>query len=138
MIFLDTNVVVHALLKPKRQLSQQDIILKAKAKRIVERIDKGEQVLTTVVHFSEMINIFGSFDKSYAKEFAERFLSKKSIRIEPISREMYMIAIAYANEYELDINDCLALVVMTQNNIAVIYSFDADFDSVPGITRRTE
>ncbi len=135
MIFLDSNVIVHAFLKPRRTLSSQEKILKEKAKRLVQKIDDGKEVLTTVVHLSEIINIFGAFDKKYSREMAQLILSRRNIKIIAIDKDAYILALECSNNYDVDVNDCLAFVTMQNYNITEVYSFDKDFDKFQEIRR---
>jgi uncharacterized protein len=55
--YIDANVFVYAFLKTKRQLQPKELEIKQAAKNIVARISKGEKVITSVVHFSEVCNV---------------------------------------------------------------------------------
>jgi len=58
MRFLDANVFIYAYYKPKRELTEEQKIMKEKAKEIIRKINDGEEeVITTVVHLSEVCNI---------------------------------------------------------------------------------
>lgn len=57
MRFLDANVPVYAILKPKEGLSEWMKRRKSHANDIFTRVGAGEAVLTTVVHLSEVANI---------------------------------------------------------------------------------
>ncbi|MFH7836032.1 MAG: PIN domain-containing protein, partial [Candidatus Aenigmatarchaeota archaeon] len=58
MRFLDANIFIYAYYKPKRQLSQKEKQMKDYAKKIVNDISQGkEEIVTTVVHLSEIVNI---------------------------------------------------------------------------------
>ncbi len=48
-------------LKPRRKLGPKEEELKKRAKNIIKRVDSGEeQVLTTVIHASEIVNMVES------------------------------------------------------------------------------
>ena len=53
MRFIDANVFLYALLKPKPNLPKEVIEKKKQAREILRRIENGEEVATTVVHLSE-------------------------------------------------------------------------------------
>ena len=58
MRFLDANIFIYAFYKPKKQLSEKEDDMKEQAKKIISNISQGkEQVITTVVHISEIVNI---------------------------------------------------------------------------------
>ena len=52
MRFVDSNVFVHAILKPSRRLENHEAKIKKRAKSILKRIEEGEEAATTVVHVS--------------------------------------------------------------------------------------
>lgn len=49
MRFVDASVFVHAYLKPKRRLKPHEMKIIESAKKIVKRINDGEEVGITVV-----------------------------------------------------------------------------------------
>ena len=58
MRFLDANIFIYAYYKPKKLLTQKEEDMKEQAKKIVSNVSQGkEQVITTVVHISEIVNI---------------------------------------------------------------------------------
>ena len=58
MRFIDSNVFLHAFLKPHRKLTQRENEIKEQAKNIIKSIEEGEEeVATSTVHLSEIINI---------------------------------------------------------------------------------
>ncbi len=134
MRFLDANVVIHALLEPKRQLSRPEIQIKTSARKIIERIEKGEKVVTTVVHLSEIANILGKFDKNYTHKTIKSLLGNPNIFVEPVDRNMYTLALEFSHEPKIDINNGLALLIMAKTGLTEIYSFDSGFD-LPNIRR---
>ena len=58
MKFLDANIFIYAYYRPKKDLSEKEEAMKEQAKKIISNISQGkEQVITTVVHISEIVNI---------------------------------------------------------------------------------
>jgi len=55
--FVDASVFVHAYLKPRRELRPHEILIKKRARTIVSRINQGEPVLVSTVHFAEVANL---------------------------------------------------------------------------------
>jgi predicted nucleic acid-binding protein len=53
--FLDSSIFLHAYLKPKRELKDSE--KGEKAIDILKNIENGEEVITSVVHISEILNI---------------------------------------------------------------------------------
>ena len=137
--FVDANVFVFAFLKPKRKLQPQEERIKEAAKKIVTRINGGEEAVTSVVHFSEICNILEDYlpiDEALALEKGLLFL--ENILIKEVSEEGYLKALAIAEDQQIGANDALAYVLMKEEGINTIYSFDKDFDAFKDIERITE
>lgn len=137
MKFLDANIFIYAYYKPRTELNREQKVMKAKSKEIVEEINEGKlEVLTTVVHLSEVSNIL---KRSFGIENLESLLltlySMENVRIEGVSSEDYLMALDTAGERGLDPNDALAVNVMQKNKIREILSFDKGFDGIEGIER---
>ncbi len=138
MRFIDASVFLYAFLKPKRPLPRQIVELKENAKKIVSRIDGGEQVVTTVVHISEIADIVeAKASRLLAATVVEALLSKENIIVYPVAPGDYIAAVEIARTYRIGVNDAVAILYMKAEGIDEIYSFDKDFDKVPGITRIT-
>lgn len=137
MRFLDANVFIYAYYKPKRELTEEQKIMKEKAKGIIRRINDGkEEVITTVVHLSEVCNILKRAMKLYdLQTFLIGLYSMDNVKIVDVSKDMYFTAIGLMDEFKLDPNDCLAVLVMKQEGINEIYTFDKGFDNVGWIKR---
>jgi hypothetical protein len=136
MIFLDANVFIYAYYKPKRKLTEKEKQMKEHAKDTITRINEGEEVITTVVHLSEVSNILKralSMGDLYSLLIG--LFSMDNVRIVDVTTEDYLGAIELMSELKMDPNDCLAVDVMRCEDINEIYSFDKGFDDVMGITR---
>jgi len=135
--FLDANPFIYAYYKPRRELTEYERKLKESAKQVIARINRGEEeVITTVVHVSEMVNILKhgmTFEELY--EVLLGLFSLDNVKILRVSREEYLAAVELSLELKLDPNDALAIQVMHGMNVNEIYSFDRDFDKVSGIVR---
>ena len=137
MRFLDANVFIYAYYKPKKQLTQKEKQMKEHAKKIVSSVSQGkEQVTTTVVHLSEVVNILKHGIPLDQLTTAIRGLFMlDNVKIMDITREAYFAAVELGDDLKLEANDALAVDVMRLNDIKEIYSFDEDFDQIEGITR---
>ncbi len=58
-----------------------------------------------------------------------------NITIVDVTKDAYFVAVALGDDFKLEPNDALAVDIMRQNNIKEIYSFDAHFNRIEGITR---
>ena len=137
--YVDANVFVYAFLKTKRALQPHEIKVKEAAKKIVSRINEGEKVATSVVHFSEVCNILDDYLTIEEATLVEKgLLFSENILVCEVSKEDYLKAIAVTEDQQAGINDALAYVLMKKEAIQIIYSFDKDFDTFADIHRITE
>ena len=137
--FVDANVFVYAFLKPKRKLQPHEQKIKDAAKKIVTRINEGEETVTSVVHFSEICNILEDhlpFKEACTMEKGLLFMD--NIAIKEVSDEDYLKALAIAEDQQVGANDALAYVLMKEAGITRIYSFDKDFNEFKDIHTITE
>ncbi len=136
---MDTNVFVYALLKTTRKLQPHETKTKEAAKIILGRINEGEKVACSVVHFSELCNIleyYMSFEGSL--ELEKGLLLRRNIQICDVTQEDYLSAVATAEQNSVGLNDALAYVMMKKAGITKIYTFDKHFDCFSDIERLTE
>ena len=124
--FIDSNVFVYAYVKPKREISEKISRMKEKAKEILMKINYGEErVVTSVVHMSEIANVVESLSSiSKSIEIIENILNNKNIIVKDVTTQDYIEAVRVANREKVSVNDALAYVIMRNNNISEIYTFD--------------
>ncbi|MDD1703509.1 MAG: type II toxin-antitoxin system VapC family toxin [Methanoregula sp.] len=128
MRFIDANVVIYAVLKPKKALPESVLQKKKAAKEIFLRVNAGEPVLTTTVHMSEVANVLeDAAGLSFATDLLSAVFLKSSISIEPVSADDYREGIRLAENLGISINDALALSIMYDKGIDEIYTFDRHF-----------
>ena len=139
MRFLDALVFIYAFLKAKHKLKPEDEAVKEAAKSIISRVNKGERVVITVVHMSEVFNFAEDWlPIDEALKLEGGLLSNDAIEVEPVNREAYISSIDLAKENSIGLNDGLAISVMEKNGISEIYSFDKHFEKIRGIKRVTK
>lgn len=138
MRFIDANVFVYAVLKPKRSLSESEKNIKTNSSNIVNRIDKGEEVITSVVHLSEVANILeDASSQRIAADFMINVLSKPNLEVGLVDKNIYLAASFLAKEKSVGVNDALAALIMKDQGISEIYSFDKHLDDL-GVKRIAE
>ena len=132
--FLDSSVFLHAYLKPRRELTPRELAIKSAAKEIIERVESGEPVVTTVIHISEVANIVEA-RVGLAKSIGliSRLLVLSNVNILGVSAEDYEEAVSVAQEYGVSVNDAIAYVKMREEGIREIYTFDKHFKNLPEI-----
>jgi len=134
--FIDASVFVHAYLKPKRALKPFEVQIKEAAKKIVARVNRGEQVLTTVVHFCEISNILEDYlplDEAFSVERA--LCMRENVEVVSVAREDCIAALDEAENHRLGLSDALGYVVMKNSGVNELYSFDRDFDRLTDVKR---
>jgi len=137
--FVDASVFVYAFLKPRRKLQPHEVSVKDAAKKIMSRINEGEEVSTSVVHFSEVCNVLEDhLPLKEALTIETGLLLRDNITIYEISEEDYLKALSVAEDNQVGANDALAYVAMKELGLSTIYSFDKDFDIFPDIKRIIE
>jgi hypothetical protein len=131
MRFVDSNVFIYAILKPKRKLTEDEKELKNKAKGIYQRIVENEEVVTSVIHLSEVANVLeDAANLTLSINFIEEIYKTKNILIEGVTREDYLSATIEAKNKNISINDMLAYLIMLRKGINEILSFDKHFDNL--------
>lgn len=136
MRFVDSNVFLHAFLTPRRRLTPEEERVKEKSKAIVKAIEGGEEVATTTVHLSEVVNIIEtglSLQKSLG--FLAWAITKENIHVHPTTPEHYETAIPIAREKNISANDALAYQLTRTQGLDEIYTFDRHFDQLKDIKR---
>ena len=137
MKFLGANVFIYAYYKPKKQLTQKERQMKEHAKRIISNVSQGkEDVITTVVHVSEIVNILKhGMPIDQLTDIIRGLFMLDNVRIVDVTRQAYFAATELGADLKLEANDALAVDVMRLNNIKEIYSFDEDFNQIEGIAK---
>ncbi|MEM3725589.1 MAG: type II toxin-antitoxin system VapC family toxin [Candidatus Bathyarchaeia archaeon] len=137
MRFLDANVFIYAYYKPKKQLTQKERQMKEHAKKIISNVSQGkEEVMTTVIHISEIVNILKhGMPLDQLTTLVRGLFMLDNVKTMGVTREAYFAAAELGDDLKLEVNDALAVDIMRLNNIKEIYSFDEDFDKIEGITR---
>ena len=131
MRFIDANVFIYAVLKPKTALPEAVLRKKTAAKEIFLRVNAGEPVTTTTVHLSEVANVLEDASGiSFAGDLISAILTKPTIIVEPVSADDYRESIQLARKSTISINDALAIIIMERQGIDEIYTLDRHFKQV--------
>ena len=137
--FVDASVFVHAYLRPRRELKAHERTIKANARRIVARINDGEEVVTSTIHVSEIANVLeGWMPLAHAMAVQQGLCTRDSVRILPTAKDDLLEALAISSEAGLGLSDALAIALMREEELREVYSFDRDFDHLPDVQRVSE
>jgi len=129
--FVDASVFVHAFLKPKRELKPHEMKIKESAKKIVKRINDGEEVGVTVVQVSEIANLLESYLPLNEALRVEKFLLLAgNVKVFYVTKRDCLKALKIVKEKNVGLCDAIAYVIMMKNGVNEIYSFDSDFDKL--------
>jgi predicted nucleic acid-binding protein len=137
MKFLDANIFIYAYYRPKKQLTEKEEAMKDQAKKIISNISQGkEEVMTTVVHISEIVNILkNGMPQDQLTQIILGLFMLDNVKIMDVTKDTYFAAAEMGEDLKLEPNDALAIDIMRQNNIEEIYSFDEHFNNIDGITK---
>jgi len=128
--FIDANVFIHAILKPKRP-TEATIKVKDAAIKIFNRFNEGEPTLTTVVHLSEVANVLeDAAGTNFATNFIRDLLLKPNLKVVTVTLEEYLFASELALTSSVGVNDAQASLTMRKHEISEAYSFDKHLDKL--------
>jgi len=106
--FVDSNVFIHAFSIPRRPLTEKEVLVKNEAKKIVRRIEEGENVALTIIHLSEVLNILEArLNLQRALGFLSWIISSENVKVYPVSIEDYEKSMLLAKEKNVSIKDLL-------------------------------
>ena len=129
MRFVDANVFVYVLVKsPKRDYEI--------SKRILERIENGEETATSLAIIQEVVDWLEYNNRK--KEVRSFLIGVNSyLSLEKMSDEWndFIEALDDVDKYNIDFVDALTLQRMKKNKVTEIYSNDKDFDRVEWVKR---
>ena len=128
---IDTNIILRFLTdEPPEQADR--------ASRFVAAIQRGdEEVILEEVVVAEVIWTLRSFYTMTRAEIASlllRFLAMDHILSS--DKEALRVAIVLFAQRNIDFADAILVAKALQSDNPVIYSFDRDFDRIPGVIRR--
>ena len=122
MRFVDANVFIYILIKsPKKDYEI--------SKGILERIENGEETVTSLAIIQEVIDwLEYNNRKKEVRSFLMGINSYLSMEKLSVSWDDFLPALNDIDEHQIDFVDALTLQKMKKNKINEIYSNDKDFD----------
>lgn len=133
MRFIDTNIFL-------RYLTGDDEEKRKACLALFQRIQRGEEEgVTRETHIHETVYIMASpalYHLSHA-EIRDRLAPVLSLRgLKLNDKRLCLEALNIFASYDnLDFADALAVAYMTREGIQAVYSYDRDFDRIPGTNR---
>jgi uncharacterized protein len=136
MRFIDANIFGHAYMKPRRELTPAEAQMKESAKQIIRSLETGEEMASTTVHISEVLNILeDNLGVKQSMAFLAWVIAAKNLTVFPASIVDYESALNITRESLIGLNDSLAVHIMRREGISEIYSMDRHFDRFENIIR---
>ncbi len=131
--FLDTNILL-------RYFTRDDEKKAAQTLSLLTRVESGaEKVVTSPLVLFEVVF---TLERSYAvpkarvAELVFPILGLRGLKLP--NKTLWRMALRLYVEHSLDFADAYNASYMHALGISEIYSWDTDFDTIPGITRRLE
>ena len=129
MRFIDSNVFIYVLVKSPKD----DYII---AKRILQRIEEGEEAITSTAVIQEIVDWLEYNNRRREVEtLLTAINSYITMKKAKVSWNEIMEAIGDMKKYDLDLVDALTLQTMKKNDVKEIYTNDKDFDRVKEVKR---
>lgn len=137
MMFTDTNIFLRYLVRPVTEIDRT----RAEACRVLfERVSSGTEAITTSeAVLAEIVFVLAS-PRQYGLTPADIVARLKPIIALPglklPRKRLYLRALdIYAAQPRLDFEDAITAAFVERTQPAELYSYDTDFDRVPGLTR---
>lgn len=131
MRFLDANVVIRYLIGDKPAQATQ-------CERVFERVRRGhETLLAHVLVVAEVIWVLTGTYRLTKEEVVDalvQLLTMDGLRLD--DKEGVLSALGLFRAKPIDFIDAYHAVWMQARGLDTIYSYDTDFDAIPGLTRR--
>jgi predicted nucleic acid-binding protein len=128
--FLDTNILL-------RYLTRDDPAKAVRALALLQRVERGEEkvVISPLVVFETVFTLQHSYKVPRRQIQASMgdLLSLPGIALS--HKQLYLRALELYATTNLSFTDAYTATSMLARGIPEIYSWDTDFDHVPGITR---
>ena len=130
MKFLDTNILL-------RYLTGDDARKARACEALFERTERGQEALyTTVLVMAEVVWILmGKYRHSKASvvEAVRRLLNTRHLHTD--EPDVLLMALQLFERHPIDFIDAYHGAIMLARGLTMVYSYDADFDRLPGIQR---
>ena len=128
--FLDTNILLRHLLRDDEEKATRALAL-------LVRVARGEEVVeaSLIVFFEVVFTLHRQYrlPRQQIRDLLAPIIALPGIRLE--GKHMFARALELFVEDNADFADAFNVAVMEARGISEIYSWDTDFDRIPGLTR---
>ncbi|MEW6009810.1 MAG: PIN domain-containing protein [Euryarchaeota archaeon] len=140
--YIDTNIFIHAIIRKKDELSENEKRIKENSMKILKKIQNGIQVRITTFQIAEIMNILEKWEgHDIARDVIKFIIETPNVKIHEITQNELFGAIELAEQYKnnkIGFNDLVTVAAMRNTKNTEIYSFDKHFDQFQDINRLEE
>ncbi len=133
MQFVDTNIFLRHLTGDDPRKAHACFELLKKAQRNEITLTTSEAVIAEVVYVLSSSKQIYTLTRAEIRTRLYPLLSIPGLKIP--YRKMYLRALDLYAAYPLDFEDALTIAHMERQKVKAVYTYDREFDRVPGITR---
>lgn len=137
MRFADTNIFLRYLVQPVTEI---DRVRAEACRELFERVSAAtEEITTSEAVLAEIVDVLTS-PRQYGLSPVDVVARLKPIVALPglklARKRLYLRALdIYASHTRLDFEDAITAAIVERMQPAELYSYDTDFDRVPGVSR---
>lgn len=129
--FLDTNIILRYLLRDDETKYQR-------CRTLLKTVERGEaELVTTDLVIAELVWVMSSkpysLSRGRIRDDLSDFISIHNLRLP--DKPLLERALDLYAESGIDFIDAYNAVVMLKRGVDSVYSYDTDFDKVPGLSR---
>ena len=132
MPFIDANVFIRYLTRDDPQKADACFALFQRAKRNEIVLVTTESVIVEVVYVLSSKQLY-DLPRCTIRDLLYPLLSLPGLKL--AQRKTYLWALDVYAGYNVDFEDALIVAQLERQKETELYSYDRDFDQVPGITR---
>jgi predicted nucleic acid-binding protein len=132
--FLDTNILLRFLARP---VTPDDQIRAERARDLLLRVERGEEQVVTspLVIFETIFTLHRSYrvSREVIRDRVTEILSLRGMQL--ARKRLYVEALEFFAATNVSFADAYNAIAMQSQGLSEIYSWDSDFDRLPGIVR---
>lgn len=132
MQFIDTNIFIRHLTNDVPEKAQACLELFRKAQRGEVALTTTEAVIAEVVYILSSKRLY-HLPREQIRKLLYPLLSLSGLKL--AQRKVYLRALDLYATYPLDFENAMIVAQMERQGVTDLYSYDRDFERVPGIAR---
>lgn len=132
MQFVDTNIFIRHLTNDVPEKARACLEMFQKAQRGEVTLTTTEAVITEAVYILSSKQLY-HLPREEIRKLLYPLLSLPGLKL--THRKVYLRALDLYATYPIDFEDAVVVAQMERQGIAELYSYDRDFERIPGVTR---